>query len=259
MNSPATQSSSAPDSPPLCVTDDATFWPWLSWAKFEVWPDRENTVVVIPLCGMADWGLGHPLDAEEMILTHVLRDACRLAPTGRGPLVLPPLRFAFGADRTCAFAVEQPTIHALIAEVAASVAAAGFRRIVVVNSSPWNEEICGAATRDLRVGWNLHMFQLHLSAIDLDFHPVRSRSRRKLQTLLTSLYGAEPEKSTESGAARAAPAWGEETVTPLAGPAASLAEAHAEGPATLAAAAARVAKLLSDIRDRKPLKYRTSA
>jgi creatinine amidohydrolase len=253
MTTPANPSGE-PDSPPLCVTDDATFWPWLSWPKFEAWPDRGNTVVVIPLCGMADWGLGHPLDAEETVLTHVLREACRLAPEGRRPLVLPPLRFAFGADRTCAFSVEQPTIHALIAEVAASIAAAGFTRIVVVNSSPWNEEICGAATRDLRVGRNLHMFQLHLSALELDFHPIRSRSRRRLQTLLTSLYGAEPEKSTEVAAA---PVWGEEPVTPLAGPAASLEESRKEGPAMLAATAARVAKLLMDIRDREPLKYRS--
>jgi creatinine amidohydrolase len=249
----------SPVSPPLCVVDDASFWAWNSWAKFEAWPDKDNTVVVVPVVGMADWGLGHPLDVEEMVLTHVLKDACLRTPEGRKPLVVPPLRFVFGADKSCAFPVDQPTALALIAEVVNSVAVAGFRRIVVMNSSPWNEEVCGAATRDLRVFKNLHMFQLHLSAIDLDFHPVRSRSRRKLQTLLTSLYGAEPEKSTESAPARATPSWGEETVTPLAGPAASLAEAQAEAPATLAAAAARIAKLLSDIRDREPLKYRTSA
>ena len=182
-----------PDSPPLCVADDATFWPWLSWPRFEAWPNREATVVVVPLCGMADWGLGHPLDAEETVLTAVLRDACRLTPEGRRPLVLPPLRFAFGTGPQCAFGVDQPTAHALIAEVSSSIAAAGFRRIALVNASPWNEELCGAAARDLRVARGLHMFQVHLSAIDLDFHPVRSRSRRKVQTLLTALYGAAPE------------------------------------------------------------------
>jgi creatinine amidohydrolase len=238
--------------PALCVADDATFWPWLSSPRIGAWPNPARTVVVVPLAGLADWGLGHPLDAEETVLMHVLRDACRLAGGDRKPLMVPPLRFAFGADPSCAFAVDQPTAHALIAEVARSVAAAGFQKIVIVNSSPGSEELCSAAARDLRVSRGLHMFQIHLSAIDLDFHPVRSRSRRKLQTLLTSLYAAIPDE----GAAvpqGGSPAWGDESVSPLPGPAASLAEASAQGPALLAESAGRMAKLLSDIHDRAPL------
>jgi hypothetical protein len=204
--------------------------------------------------GLADWGLGHPLDAEETILTHVLKEACRMTPNARKPLVVPPLRFVFGADKSCAFPVDQPTALALITEVTHSVAAAGFKRVVVMNSSPWNEEICGAATRDLRVFRNLHMFQLHLSAIELDFHPIRSRSRRRVQTLATFLLGAEPEKFEGPGTS---PSWGEEPVTPLAGPAATLAQAAAEGPALLSTAAGRVAKLLSDIRDRAALTHKS--
>jgi hypothetical protein len=214
-------------------------------------------VVVVPLAGMADWGLGPPLDAEETVLTHVLRDACRLALDDRKPLVLPPLRFAFGADASCAFAVDQPTAHALVAEVAASVGAAGFRRIAIVNASPWSEELCSAAARDLRVSRGLHMFQIHLSAIGLDFHPVRSQSRRRLQTLLTSLYGALPEPAPE-GRPQLARQWGDESVDALPGPAKGLEEARAEGAAILAEAAARLAKLLSDIRERPALSARLS-
>jgi hypothetical protein len=233
------------------VADDATFWPWLSWPKLADWPDREATVVIIPLAGLADWGLGHPLDAEETVLTHVVRDACRLAAPGRKPLVVPPLRFAFGADPSCAFPVDQPTAHALIAEVASSVAAAGFRRIAIVNSSPWSEELCSAAARDLRVSRGLHMFHVHLSAIDLDFHPVRSRSRRRIQTLLTHLYGAEPEAPQSAGPG-ASGAWGDESVAPLPGPPASLGEARAEGARILDEAAGRLAKLIADIQGKAP-------
>lgn len=238
--------------PPLCVADDATFWPWLSSPRIGSWPGKERTVVILPLAGMADWGLGHPLDAEETVLLHVLRDACRLVPAHRKPLVVPPLRFAFGADDACAFPVDAPAAHALIAEVAASVAAAGFTRIAIVNASPWSEELCGAAARDLRVGRGLHLFHVHLSALDLDFHPLRSRSRRRLQTLLTALYGAEPEPAAPGAAAPAAD-WGIEPVAPLEGPALPLAQARAEGAATLAAAAGRLAKLICDIAERPPL------
>jgi hypothetical protein len=232
------------------VADGATFWPWLSSPRIGAWPDPAATVVVVPLAGMADWGLGHPLDAEETVLMPVLRDACRLVPREKRPLVVPPLRFLFGADRSCAFSVEQPTVHALIAEVAASVAAAGFRKIAIVNASPWNEELCGAAGRDLRLSRGLHMFLVHLSAIGLDLHPVRSGSRRSVQTLLTCLYGREPE---EAAAPARAPTWGEEPVLPLAGPALGLEAAQAEGAAILAASAERLAGLLAGIHDRAPL------
>jgi len=244
--------SSSQDTPTLCVADGATFWAWHSSPKIGAWPNPAATVVVVPMAGMADWGLGHPLDAEETVLMHVLRDACRLVVREKRPLVVPPLRFVFGADPACAFPVDQPTAHSLIAEVAASVAAAGFRKIALVNASPWNEELCGAAARDLRVSRGLNMFQVHLSAIGLDFHPQRSRSRRSVQTLLTSLYKAEPEPAGPPAPARA-PAWGEEPVLPLPGPALGLDAAHTEGAAILAAAAGRLAGLLSDIHDRAPL------
>ncbi len=234
------------------MADDATFWPWFSSPAIDAWPDRGGTVVILPLAGMADWGLGHPLDAEETVLMHAIRDASRLVPRDRKPLVTPPLRFAFGADPGCAFPVDQPTAHALISEVAVSVAAAGFRKIVIINSSPWSEELCSAAARDLRVSRGLHMFHVHLSALDLDFHPVRSRSRRRLQTLLTALCGSEPEAATP-GTPDAPAAWGDESVAPLAGAPVPIEEARTEGAAILAAVAGRLAKLISDIHERPPL------
>ena len=247
MTEVSEQADTQPTIPPLCVCDEATFWPWLSHTGFSSLANRESTVVVVPLCGMADWGIGHALDAEETVLMPLIRAACGLVPGDRRPLVLPPLRFAFGADPACAFAVDQPTAHALIAAVCASVAASGFRRIAIVNSSPWNEELCGAAARDLRVSRGLQMFVVHLSALGLDLHPQRSRDRRAVQTLVTALGGAQPE---ECGAGAPAAAWGEEPVEPLAGPALGLERARAEAPAILGAAAARLAGLLSDIRER---------
>jgi len=241
-----------PRSVSLCVADDATFWPWLSWPRFEAMADKRSRIVVAPIAGLADWGLGHPLDAEETVLMNVLKGASELSAPDRKPLVLPPLRFVFGADPSCAFAVDPPAAHALLSDVAASVAAAGFSKLVLLNASPWNEELCAAAARDLRVSRGLHLFMVHLSALDLDFHPQRSRSRRKLQTLLTSLHGRVPEEAPAGSPGGPAP-WGSEPVHPLPGPAATLEEARAEGPATLSAASARLSKLLSDIHDRPPL------
>ncbi len=238
--------------PPLCVADNATFWPWFSSPTLGSWPDREQVVVVIPLAGLADWGLGHALDAEETVLMPILAEASRLRPLDRRLLVTPPLRFVAGPDPGCAFAVDQAVAHALIAEVVASISAAGFRRIVLLNASPWNEELCAAAARDLRIGRGLHLFTLQLAALGLDFHPQRSRDRRRVQTLLTGLTGRAPEAA---GPAGAAPGWGEEPVTVLAGAAVEPKAAAAEAPGIVAAAARKLASLLGEIGARAPLAH----
>lgn len=94
---------------PLCIADDATFWPWHRWPEFHCWPDRERTLVILPLAGSADWGLGHPMDSEETVLLSVLREASRQRPSNLPLLVLPPVRFVLGPDAGCAFAVDPPS------------------------------------------------------------------------------------------------------------------------------------------------------
>jgi creatinine amidohydrolase len=242
---------SAPAVIPLCVADDATFWAWHRWPEFSRWPDPAGTVVILPLAGTADWGLGHALDAEETVLLHVLRAASRQRPPSLPLLVTPPLRFVLGPDPGCAFAVEPPVAHALIAEVAACIAAVGFRKLVLYNASPWNEELIAAAARDNRIALGLQIFRISLSGLGLDLHPVRSKDRRKFQTLVTALTGCEPE-ATVPGAPSTA-RWGDEAVHPLPGPAVPLAAATAEGAATLAASAQHLVKLLGEIHARPPL------
>jgi creatinine amidohydrolase len=214
--------SNHPEPPPLCVADDATFWPWHPWTDFARWPDKPDVTVVLPVCGLADWGLDAPLDAEETILLSVLRAASARAslPPGR-LLVLPPQRFVLGPAATCAFPVDPPTAHAALDEWCACVAAAGFRRVVLYNSSPWNEELCDAAARDIRIGRGLQMFCVNLSALGLDFAPWRDAARAPLRALLAEL-------------------------------AASPSPAAAPGPG-LASAAGHLARLLVEISARPPL------
>jgi creatinine amidohydrolase len=238
---------------PLCLADEATFWPWRTWTDFARLSaaEKQGTTVIVPIAGMADWGLGHPLDAEELVLMAVLQAAVGQRPAGFAPLVIPPLRFVLGPDAGCAFAVDPPTGHAFLREVAASINAAGFRRLILFNASPWNEELCAAASRDLRIEYGLQIFRINLSAIELDFHPARSQSRRRVQTLVTALTGRAPE--TTDAAAPARPLWADERVTPLPGPAASVATAATEGASILAAAAARVSALFGEIAAHPPL------
>lgn len=180
---------------PLCIAEPSSFWPWFTWAEFARMPNKERTVVVVPLAGFADWGLGHALDAEEQVLMHVLAAAAAFRPAAEHHLVLPPLRFVAGPSPTCAFAVDPPTAIAFISDVCSSIKAAGFRRIVLLNASPWNEELVDVAARDLRIEKSLQMFCVNLSALGLDFRPDRAGSREDLRVLLDALNS--PAQPTE--------------------------------------------------------------
>lgn len=185
----ASPSATPPPAPtPLCLADEATFWPWLPWTDFARWPDKAGTTVVLPVTGFADWGLDAPLDAEETVALSVLRAASARPALPPGKLlVLPPQRFVVGPSASCAFPVDVPTAHAALDEWCASVAAAGFRRIVIYNSSPWNEELVDAAARDIRIARGLQMFCVNLSALGLDFAPWRDGERTALRALLAEL------------------------------------------------------------------------
>jgi creatinine amidohydrolase len=231
----------------LCVADDETFWPWFSSPVLAAWPEKERTVVVIPMAGMADWGIGHPLDAEELVLLDVLRRASLDRPVGLRLLVAPPLRFVLGPDAGCAFALDVPTAHAQVADIVSSIVSSGFRRIVLYNSSPWNEELCAASSRDLRLQHGASVFRVHLSALGLDFHPSRSRDRRLVQTAVTALTGRPPEAGQGGAETVCAEEWGTERVAPLGGPPLPLEQARSDGMAALEAAASRLRSLLGEI------------
>ncbi len=241
---------------PLCVADNSTFWPWHRWPEFSRWSNPAATLVVVPLCGLADWGLGHALDVEETVLMHVLRAASEQRSAALSLLVTPPVRFVLGPDPGCAFAVDPPVAHAQIAELLGSIAVSGFRRVVLYNSSPWNEEFIAAAARDNRIALGLQIFRISLSGLGLDLHPTRSPSRRKVQTLVTALTGREPDPVPADAPAAPAPRpWGDERVHALLEPALDLAAARAEAPATLAAAAGKLVGLLAEIHAYPPLAH----
>ncbi|WP_221033112.1 creatininase family protein [Actomonas aquatica] len=186
---------------PLCVAHDATFWPWHRWPEFAHWPDPASTLVVVPIAGFGEWGLGHGQDVEETVLNHVLRRALELdTPAPHSLLVIPPLRFVFAPNDDSPFALDPPTFHTLLEEVVTSIKASGFRRILLYNASPWNDPLTAAAARDLRIDHELQMFRICLSGLDLGFDAATNPHHRDLQTLLTGLTGAAPRGPAAEGA-----------------------------------------------------------
>ncbi len=141
----------------------------MSWAEIAGMTEKERVVVVVPVAGMADHGDGLPLDVEERVLMRVVKEASLRRGENVRLLVVPPLRFVTGPAEEAAFAVGVPVAHAFIDDVCASVAAAGFRKVVLCNASLWNEDLCDAAARDVRIARGLQMFCVNLSALGIGF------------------------------------------------------------------------------------------
>lgn len=170
----------------LCLADAETFWPHFRWPAFADPAKNASMLAILPVVGMADHGLDTALDAEEQVALRILR-ATLQGPARDLPVrVLPPLRFACAGLAPAAFAVDLPTFLQTVRAWVRSVQASGFKRVVLFNASPWNEEAIDIAGRDLRAELGMQMFCVNLSGLGLDFHPQRRSdiSTTRLQTLL---------------------------------------------------------------------------
>lgn len=237
----------------LCNADATTFWAHYTWTDYAAATDKDSATVVIPVCGMADWGLGYPLDAEETLSLTVLKKAIETL-DGKLPLrITPPLRFILGADKHSAFTVSIPTAHRALDEWCQSVKTSGYRKILFYNSSPWNEDLVDAAARDARIAYGLQMFCINLAGIGLDFHPGRGE-RSQLQLLLAHLYGTAPQFSEGSTTSEPYPlSLGDEGYQQQMPAGDLLSKAAVNGPALLQKAAAHLASLLEEVDARPPL------
>jgi creatinine amidohydrolase len=175
-----------------------SFWPNHPWPGFaalsaDAWT---RTLVVLPVHGFADHGLGLPLDAEEIVGSAVLRCAAENVCAGGVALrVLPPLRFALAPYPSARFGVDAETACGQMREIVRSVKTAGFSQIVFFNTSPWNEELVATIALDTRVELGLHNFVINLSKLGASFHPGAAKEARANAQAAAMHIAAQTAKS----------------------------------------------------------------
>jgi creatinine amidohydrolase len=232
----------------LANADSDTAWAHRKWSDFPALPERERTVVLLPVHGFADHGLGLPLDTEEIVGASLIQEASTLAKALVPLLVLPPLRFALAPYPSTFFGIDPEIAHDHVREIAASVRAAGFSKLVFFVTSPWHEEFIDAASRDTRVDLGLQTFVINLSGLALDFHPASDR-RAHVQALATHLLATTPAPSSRPADVRDA------TFRPgnFRQPSSVSPNTSLDGAALLRDAAHHLARLLTEIDARAPL------
>jgi len=158
-----------------------TFWPHHAWPDFAALskPEKTRALVILPIHGFADHGLGLPLDAEEAVGSAILRRAAEIATaSGATLLVLPPLRFGLAPYPSAHFGIDAETACEQMREIVRSVKASGFGKIVFFNTSPWNEELVATVALDTRVEFGLENHIVNLSKLGMSFHPAAPREAR---------------------------------------------------------------------------------
>lgn len=175
----------------LANTEKHTSWAHHPWTAFRDLPGKERYLVVLPVFGFADHGLGLPLDVEEVVGSALLASAVARSGQTVPYRVLPPLRFGLAPYPSTFFGIDPETAHDLVREIAEGVQAAGFAKLVFFTTSPWQKEFVDTASRDLRIALGLQTFVIDLSGLGLSFHPT-STSRARLQALGSHLLNQVP-------------------------------------------------------------------
>ncbi len=178
----------------LANADPATAWAHQTWSDLSARPDKARTVVVLPVHGFADHGLGLPLDAEEVVGSAVLRAAITAAGSKSQLLVLPPLRFGAAPYPHAHFGVDPETALDALNEIVASLKASGFSRVLFFNTSPWNAELVATAALDARTSLDLRTYVIGAAGIGLGFHPA-DINRARTQAVAARLLGRVPTLS----------------------------------------------------------------
>lgn len=247
-------------SPPLSLLadlPDAVLWSSRSWADFARLPEPKSHLALLPVCGFADWGLGRPLDLEETLGAGVLRALLAADPARVTTLsVLPPLRFVLGPYPHTLFGIDYETALELVRELGESVIAAGLRRLVFLNTSPWNEELMETCACDLRAGLGLQTFVINLESLGLDLHPTRSKTRGVVQAVACALTRRAPGHDAARGDCRLVEFRpGDHRQPPPLTWTKSLDASATEGWTALAEAGTRLAGMLREIEAHPPLPH----
>ncbi len=181
--------------PPFWLANAAasTAWAHRAWSELSGRTDKETTVVILPVHGFADHGMGLPLDAEEIVGSAVLRSAVEAISPGAPVLVLPPLRFGLAPYPHTFFGVDATAALASLQEIAAGVKSAGFSKLLFFNTSPWNAETVSTAALELRVRQNLYTYVINSGGIGLGFHPTDA-TRSQTQAMAASLLATHPDE-----------------------------------------------------------------
>jgi creatinine amidohydrolase len=145
---------------------DARNFAYLKWKQVDALP-RESTLLVLPTAAIEQHGHHLPLATDTLINNLLLGHALSKLPASAPVYVLPPVHYGKSNEHIGfpgTLSVSAATFMAVLRDLGASIASAGFQRLVLYNTHGGNTSLIDVMARDLRAEFKLRTFALHGSA-----------------------------------------------------------------------------------------------
>jgi creatinine amidohydrolase len=143
------------------IPDERNF-AYLTWKQVDVLP-RASTLLVLPTAAIEQHGHHLPLATDTLINNLLLGKALALVPKELPIYALPPVCYGKSNEHlgfAGTLSVSAQTFLAVVHDLGASIAAAGFKKLVLYNTHGGNTSLVDVLARDLRAEFGLHTFSL---------------------------------------------------------------------------------------------------
>ena len=145
---------------------EAREFAYLNWKQVEALP-KADTLLVLPTAAIEQHGPHLPLATDTLINNVVLGRALDLLPADMPVYALPPVCYGKSNEHIGfpgTMSVSAGTFMAVVRDIGASVAAAGFKKMALYNTHGGNSSLVDVMARDLRAEFGLRTFTIFGSA-----------------------------------------------------------------------------------------------
>jgi creatinine amidohydrolase len=141
---------------------DSRDFAYLTWKQVDALP-REATLLVLPTAAIEQHGHHLPLATDTLINNLLLGKALARVPAELPIYALPPVCYGKSNEHIGfpgTLSVSAQTFLAVVRDLGASIAAAGFKKVVLYNTHGGNSSLVDVLARDLRAEFGLRTFSL---------------------------------------------------------------------------------------------------
>ena len=157
---------------------DARNFAYLTWKQVDALP-RDSTLLVLPTAAIEQHGHHLPLATDTLINNLLLGKALERVSPQLPIYALPPVCYGKSNEHLGfpgTLSVSAQTFLAVVRDLGASIAAGGFKKLVLYNTHGGNTSLVDLLARDLRVEFGLRTFTLFGSP-DATFDGVSRQER----------------------------------------------------------------------------------
>ncbi|MBV8437739.1 MAG: creatininase family protein [Silvibacterium sp.] len=142
---------------------DARNFAYLNWKQVEALP-KDSTLLVLPTAAIEQHGHHLPLATDTLINNLLLGKALEKLNADLPVYALPPVCYGKSNEHIGfpgTLSVSASTFMAVVRDIGASLAAAGFKKVVLYNTHGGNSSLVDVMARDLRAEFGLRTFALY--------------------------------------------------------------------------------------------------